>query len=89
MLDNIAPLPPKFTEEHFRVALDMVIKKAQSSDLRQLLDTVVNRIYIDDQEVTIYINPTDEANTPLLERIGFGLRGSPMCSVCTVQPWKP
>ena len=74
LLDNIAPPPPKFTEEHFRVALDMVIKKAQSNDLRQLLDTVVNRIYIDDQEVTIYINLTDEANTPPLEQVRFWVK---------------
>lgn len=80
MLDNIAPLPPKFTEEHFRVALDMVIKKAQSNDLRQLLDTVVNRIYIDDQEVTIYINLTDEANTPPLEKIRFWGEGESISS---------
>ena len=75
MLDNIAPPPPKFTEEHFWVALEMIIEKAQTNDLKQLLETVVNRIYVDDQQVIVCINLTDEANTPPLEQVRFWVKG--------------
>ena len=74
LLDNIAPPPPKFTEEHFRVALEMLIEKAQTNDLKQLLETIVNRIYVDDQQVIICIDLTDEANIPPLEQVGFWVK---------------
>ena len=45
----------------------MIIEKAQTNDLKQLLETVVNRIYVDDRKVIICINLTDEANMPPVE----------------------
>ena len=70
-LDCISAPAPKLTYEHFRLALQMVIENAQTDDFRELLDTVVNKIIVDDQDVTICINLTDEINVPPLEQIRF------------------
>ena len=70
-LDCISAPAPKLTYEHFRLALQMVIENAQTDDFRELLDTVVNKIIVNDQDVTICINLTDESNVPPLEQIRF------------------
>ena len=68
-LDHISAPAPAFTPEHFRAALQIVIEHAQSDDLKELLDTIVNKIIIDDQTAIICINLTDETLDPPLEQI--------------------
>lgn len=60
---------PTLTYEHFRLALEMIIEKANTEDFKALVCTVVNRIIVDDQNIIVCINLTDEANVPPLEQI--------------------
>lgn len=68
-LDALPTAVPKLTYDHFRMALELIIEKAQTEDFKVLINTVVNRIIVDDQNVTICINLTDESNTPPMEQI--------------------
>lgn len=90
-LDSIAPPAPKLTADHFRAALQLVIERAQSDDLKELLDTVVNKIIIDDQDVTICINLTDESNQPPLDQILFRVKNDSLTQtqnqITFVQGW--
>lgn len=74
LLDTVSVPAPKLTQEHFRTALQLIIENAQSDDLHVLLDTVVNRIIVNDQKVVICINLTDENNIPPLEQIRFKVK---------------
>ena len=65
---------PALTYEHFRVALQMVIENARTDDVKTLLDTVVNRILVDDREVVICINLTDETKEPPMEQVRFWVK---------------
>lgn len=73
-LDTIPTASPKLTYDHFRLALELVIEKAQTEDFKVLLSTVVNCIIVDNQDVVICINLTDEANVPPMEQIKFRVK---------------
>jgi hypothetical protein len=77
-LDTIPTASPKLTYDHFRLALELVIEKAQTEDFKVLLSTVVNCIIVDDQNVVICINLTDEANVPPMEQIRFRIKNESM-----------
>lgn len=71
-----APAPmPKLTYEMFLAMLQLIVDKAaETDDLTKLINTVVNRIIIDDQDVVICINLTDEDNEPPMEQIKFRVK---------------
>ncbi len=73
-IDCAAVAAPKLTYDHFRMALELIIEKAQTEDFKVLVSTVVNCIIVDDQNVTICINLTDESNTPPMEQIMFSVK---------------
>lgn len=73
-IDTIPTASPKLTYDHFRMALALIIEKAQTEDFKALLSTVVNCIIVDDQNVVICINLTDESNTPPMEQIKFSVK---------------
>ena len=68
-----APTPlPKLTYDMFVAMLHLIVERAaETDDLAKLLHTVINRIIIDDQDVIICINLTDEDNEPPMEQIRF------------------
>lgn len=61
--------PPKLTFEHFRFALEILIEKANSDNMKSLVDAIVNLVVVDGDRLIICINLTDESNTPPLEQI--------------------
>lgn len=72
--DAPAPLP-KLTYEMFLAMLQLIVERAaETDDLAKLLHTIVNRIIIDDQDVVICINLTDENNEPPMEQIKFRVK---------------
>ena len=73
-INTIPAASPKLTYDHFRMALELIIEKAQTEDFKALLSTVVNCIIVDDQNVVICINLTDESNTPPMEQIKFSVK---------------
>lgn len=73
-INTIPAASPKLTYDHFRMALELIIEKAQTEDFKALISTVVNCIIIDDQEAVICINLTDESNTPPMEQIKFSVK---------------
>ena len=73
-IDTIPAASPKLTYDHFRMALALIIEKAQTEDFKALLSAVVNCIVVDDQNVVICINLTDESNTPPMEQIRFSVK---------------
>ena len=73
-INTIPAASPKLTYDHFRMALALIIEKAQTEDFKALLSTVVNCIIVDDQNVVICINLTDESNTPPMEQIKFSVK---------------
>jgi hypothetical protein len=73
-INTIPAASPKLTYDHFRMALALIIEKAQTEDFKALLSTVVNCIIVDDQEAIICINLTDESNTPPMEQIMFSVK---------------
>ena len=68
-IENSPAEVPELTYEHFRLALELMIEKANTEDFKALVRNVVNRVIVNDQEVIICINLTDENNTPPLEQI--------------------
>lgn len=75
LIEN-APTPlPKLTYESFLAMLHLIVERAAvTDDLAKLCNTVVNRIIIDDQDVIICINLTDEDNEPPMEQIKFRVK---------------
>ncbi len=67
-LDDAGTPPPKLEYEHFRMMLQIIIEKAQTDDMRQLIHTVVNQIVLKDGTAFIFINLTDETQDPPIER---------------------
>lgn len=59
---------PELTYDHFRMALQIIMEKAQTDDVKQLIHTVVNRIVLKDRMAYIFINLTDEEQEPPLEK---------------------
>ncbi len=68
VLDDAGTPPPKLEYEHFRMMLQIIIEKAQTDDMRQLIHTVVNQIVLKDGTAFIFINLTDETQEPPIER---------------------
>lgn len=68
-----APLP-KFSKNHFRAALEYIIETAVEKDLNKIINTFVNRIIINGDNLIICINLTDENNIPPLEQIMFSVK---------------
>lgn len=66
-------VPPKLTEAHFRATLSMIADMPG----KDLLDTIVNRVILNDDSVIICINLTDESNEPPLEQIMFNVSEPP------------
>lgn len=75
-----APTPlPKLTYESFLAMLHLIVEKAAAADdLEKLCSTVVNRIIVDDQDIIICINLTDENNDPPMEQIRFCVKEKSM-----------
>lgn len=71
-----APTPmPKLTYETFLAMLNLIVEKAAATDdLAKLCNTVVNKIIIDNQDVLICINLTNESNEPPMEQIKFKVK---------------
>lgn len=73
-IDSLPTASPKLTYDHFRMALALIIEKAQTEEFKVLISTVVNCIIVNDQDVVICINLTDEANVPPMEQIMFRVK---------------
>ena len=73
-LKAVSAKPPRLTQEHFRCALELLVKKAKTDDLKELMNTIVNQIIVDDQKIIICINLTDESNEPPLEQIMYKVK---------------
>ena len=69
VLDDAEVPPPKLTYDHFRMMLQIIVEKAQTDDMRQLIHTVVNRIVLKDETAFIFINLTDEEQEPPMEKV--------------------
>ena len=77
-LKAISAKPPRLTQEHFRCALELLVKKAETDDLKELMNTIVNQIIVDDRKIIICINLTDESNKPPLKQIMYKVNDNSM-----------
>ena len=73
-MNDVSAPAPKFSAAQFRLALEYIIGTAQDGDLKKLINTIVNRIIIDDTNVIVCVNLTDTANTPPLEQFMFSVK---------------
>ena len=78
-LNAVSAPAPIFTQEHFRIALKRLIANAQAEDLKELVDTIVDRIIVKDKQAIICINITNETNEPPLEQILCMVKDSSVC----------
>lgn len=60
---------PELTCDHFRMALQIIMEKAQTDDVKQLIHTVVNNIVLKNGTAYIFINLTDNEQEPPMEKI--------------------
>lgn len=75
LIDNTPTPLPRLTYESFLAMLHLIVERATiSDDLAKICNTVVNRIIVDNQDVIICINLTDEANEPPMEQIKFRIK---------------
>ncbi|MBR1383874.1 MAG: recombinase family protein [Ruminococcus sp.] len=74
-LNEVSPPAPKLTLDHFIYALTDMYIKASAEEQKQLIDTIVNKVYISPEQAIICINLTDEDNSPPLEQVLLSIKG--------------